>query len=756
MATFEELQRSFRECNFGKIYCSALDGQKREPCPTELTPGQKEKLTVMFKKKKDQLVIDELRTIIWDVLCADHQAKHRNYEKQVEARWKKEFPMEEYPLMNFSVNRSRSRTTSLSRPSTPTPQPKISPSSSGKHLTAYFPSSSPHSTPVIEEDVAHYSPLVHRSSYDLSEKTVVESIEPVPLEQLSTKGDENGVGDVSRFESSPAQDGQVEQEGLDLEEGLLDHRWGDRSAAVGGEKSERRQYYVYRDRDGKLKKEPEQSFDRLAPTNTSRSTPSKLEDPFIDTDLRDFSPPETSKRPSKFPKSREPSERIPSPSVLPLTKRSNHAYGTMTRDAIYDRHPRDNESNVINLIHKEVNYRDQKSFGRVGWLYVVRDPELELIKIGFTKQVPPKHRPPGQQRFRRFKSECKLSSDAELIEDDDKEGVILCKHLEDLVHEDLRPHRIYFDCECGLVRGRHLTEHHEWYDITTEVALDTVKLWREFIRRDPYGLISNGSKHRLQDYWLERLNHRPVAAADEKHEHHARRLERWRTILQTQSSQTFGPAVPASKLNIIEPSAVNFSGFKIKEEEDPSSTSLYDLPPATVEQQDFPPLPDTNSPDILRNGEFCSRPTTPASSMAAVTRSNSLAAREVVAESVESSAERLVTAENDFATLSETEALATMEIEEVNGIAIEDFATKTFRLSDLIGSLDVRLRKHHAGLPSRSAYDDLFTFRWPFASAVILATCSSHLPPALSWLFWLVFLPFFVAELREWHHEEAV
>jgi hypothetical protein len=57
-------------------------------------------------------------------------------------------------------------------------------------------------------------------------------------------------------------------------------------------------------------------------------------------------------------------------------------------------------------------------------------------------------------------------------------------------------------------------------------------------------------------------------------------------------------------------------------------------------------------------------------------------------------------------------------------------------------------------LPARTISADLFQLRWPLACLVAFVLHSPFNPPALSFVMWSVFLPFFVAELRGWELAE--
>lgn len=743
MATFKDMQTSFKEGKTSACLCIATEN--RVPCTTNLTKGQKKKLTRLFDEAEHKLDVTHLRKIIFEVLCKRHQdSSHRTYEDQVEDRWREESPVKQLPDDDFDQRRSPSRRSSLSNPSTPTRQ--------SRSKSPFF-----NKSPTLSPNDVRESPL-HRRRSDShpAEDSVFASIEPIPQGPSTPVQNGTTIGNTSQSEYSPAPDELLEVEGLDLEKGLVDHQWGDRSATVTGERSETRQYKVYLDENTDLQREPKQEpAAEHHLERTVESNPVDANDPFLENNSRPSLSPRSRKKSWKFEKSRTRSIGSRSPSTPPANERAKQAYATMAGDAMYDRKPRDNEANVVNIIHKPLDYNDK---GRDGWIYALRDPELGLVKIGMTKQKPPKHAFPGDQRFQNFRAECQLSSVASMIEDADQAGIALFRRLEELVHEDLRPHRWYFDCNCGLNKsGRQPTEHHEWYDVSNEVALKTINLWRRFVMSNPYGELRNGDRHILEDKWLQRLNDRPLVAADEEHTHHEQRIQRWSTLLRLDLPQSSDKTlIPTSDLPTPEPETADLSQVKI--EEDLNCSSLYKIPPAPDEPLAVPPLSDTKAFDILLNDNLHSFPTTPGTSTAAGTRSSSRDARGTLAGSGQSLANFPQALQDEIVEYPTNPPAVEAELTEnadAPGIAVQDFATETFKLADSLGLLDTLLRKQRPGLPARSAYDDMCTFRWPLSTAVVLAMCSSYIPPPLSASFWLVFLPFFVAELREWHHEDG-
>ena len=755
MATFKDVQESFQNGDTSKYRCIAIIGNKHERCLIELTPGQKENLARMFREDQDELDVDDLRTIICDVLCSRHQT--RNYKGQVEARWREEFSAAEFPKMNFSQIRSPSRTTKLSRPSTPKPNT----SSSKSNLSPPSSSSSFRSHNQVKPELQSLPPG-GQPSFSAAEDTVLETIEPNSPQVTSGEVDKGDDGDLSQFVSTPAKDYSIPIEGLDLRNGLLDHRWGDSSETVSGKRDNNRRIHVYFLRNGEVKKEAAEDANELPEVEGLQSEDARHITPresavvtppdvlaHASRDAESSPSPTSRKRASPYPKSRSRTLCTRSPSAPPTTPREVLAWSTMEGDAMYDRPPQVNERNVVQMIKREIPGTGKSRLGKPGWVYAIRDPNLDLVKIGYTTEAPPLglEEQAGHKRLKAFERDCK-ASEAFILGGISQVSVLAFRRLEGLIHEDLRPHRWYFECECGMKRGRkmHNTEHHEWYKITDQVAIDTVKLWRDFILQGPYGDLSENEDHHLQSDWIKKLDRRTGVDVNEKHEDHERRIKRWRSLFQSEGSP--------------EDADMKSRGLRdIKIEEDLyNNLSLQDIPTLPVEPANAPSRPELKSPSFELNGSHHSLTTSPATSTGLVSRSNSRDTRSNDKKpTVSQQGPRQQHQEQLSGSAESPEAtqIGSTERAEANNIHIHDFAAKSFAAINLLGTLDTFLQRHHAGLPSRSAYDDIYTFRWAFSTAIILAMYSSYVPPHLSTLSWAIFLPFFVAELREWHREEA-
>ena len=172
---------------------------------------------------------------------------------------------------------------------------------------------------------------------------------------------------------------------------------------------------------------------------------------------------------------------------------------TMLGDVSYERPPARNQEQVLELMRTSLSYNDGEE--KRGSVYVVRDPKLELVKIGFTTDF-------VEKRVHTIESQCQAASQKWQIEHDASNTPIFAyRRLEKLVHRDLAPHRWYFMCECGSTKGTKsgFTEHQEWFSVSPEIALKTIKLWRSFLLRNPYGEPLWNTNMQLEGPWIARI-----------------------------------------------------------------------------------------------------------------------------------------------------------------------------------------------------------------------------------------------------------
>jgi hypothetical protein len=210
-----------------------------------------------------------------------------------------------------------------------------------------------------------------------------------------------------------------------------------------------------------------------------------------------------------------------------MTPELESVFAEMKGDQSYHEPVWKNEADVVDLIKMDFAYTDKQVCGRVGHVYAFRDRKRDLVKIGFSRSV--------RSRVSDIVRKCHLSPDIDMISDDKEEGILAFKRLEHLVHADLSPHRFYFPCVCGV-------DHHEWYEISDKHALETIRVWREFLKQDPYGPVDKIDHYRLQSKWVSRLGQREEVPEAEDHEDHERRLQRWRRLFTPLSEAAPIPA----------------------------------------------------------------------------------------------------------------------------------------------------------------------------------------------------------------------
>ena len=216
------------------------------------------------------------------------------------------------------------------------------------------------------------------------------------------------------------------------------------------------------------------------------------------------------------------------PSATRQTKRAKRAARTKERDATYQRSVRRNERSVVDLLNTLLEITEKspprKSENKSpGYVYAIRDPELGLVKIGATTQA-------ISNRLGQIRSGCKANADLYIVAGDDNEPVFAYQRLEKLIHEDLQPHRWYFNCLCGSKKGR---RHREYFKIDDEIATRTLKVWKDFIKLRPYGEANTPGVYELQPPWPERCKDRvrPLKGEEEHHDHE-KRLDRWTKLVK--------------------------------------------------------------------------------------------------------------------------------------------------------------------------------------------------------------------------------
>ena len=106
----------------------------------------------------------------------------------------------------------------------------------------------------------------------------------------------------------------------------------------------------------------------------------------------------------------------------------------------------------------------------------------------------------------------------ELVYDKEQLVVAHAYKLERLVHTELSYFQRRRHCRCRNTKS----EHHEWYEISDEEAVNTVQIWRRFVQMSPYK--SNGN---LSAFWEDRVNTLKEPREELDHQDHQLRHERW-------------------------------------------------------------------------------------------------------------------------------------------------------------------------------------------------------------------------------------
>ena len=210
------------------------------------------------------------------------------------------------------------------------------------------------------------------------------------------------------------------------------------------------------------------------------------------------------------------------------TTRGELAYSTMRPGKGQRCSVRDIERQVRDILRSPVMHYHKRRSTTTGFIYALRDPELDLVKIGFTVRD-------IDVRTNRIKTICRPSeAGLELIAHERIPGFV--QRAEQVIHQDLAPHEMIFDCACGLSRSRkgELTTHREWYNITADIAAATLEMWARFFRKNPYNPYTTASPDvsTLKSVWCKRLEKQWSASEIETHQDHGERLRRWAALLE--------------------------------------------------------------------------------------------------------------------------------------------------------------------------------------------------------------------------------
>ncbi|EUC43105.1 hypothetical protein COCMIDRAFT_76994, partial [Bipolaris oryzae ATCC 44560] len=148
-----------------------------------------------------------------------------------------------------------------------------------------------------------------------------------------------------------------------------------------------------------------------------------------------------------------------------------------------------------------------------GFIYVLQDPgrKESVWKIGYTKRV-------YNERIDEHSNCCNFEP---FIAHVSAQAIQNCKLLEKLIHRDLC-HKVRYRSCPNKIKG-----HTEWFEVSEEVAVQTVKKWERFIHEEkPYD--SQGNLNVVWSYVLEKRSPAALGVLDMSHD---ARQEQWADIL---------------------------------------------------------------------------------------------------------------------------------------------------------------------------------------------------------------------------------
>lgn len=172
-----------------------------------------------------------------------------------------------------------------------------------------------------------------------------------------------------------------------------------------------------------------------------------------------------------------------------------------------------------------VSQASDPALAKEGFVYAFRDNDFQLIKIGSTASL--------EKRKAEIERKCGFVNGLTLVA---AAKVKAYKRLENIVHQDLAPHRRFFDCACGQsTTNKGFTRHQEYFQIDDAAAVSTLQLWADFVQEQPWeqdpwtGRF--GRNISLRKEWRDKLHTPSKVKSHEKHEAHDERIKRWRDVL---------------------------------------------------------------------------------------------------------------------------------------------------------------------------------------------------------------------------------
>ena len=369
---------------------------------------------------------------------------------------------------------------------------------------------------------------------------------------------------------------------------------------------------------------------------------------------------------------------------------------------------RENERSVARQLTEDLEIKDD----RPGYVYAIRDPELNLIKIGSTVQS-------ISARLGQLRSACKPGAGLQVVAGNDDNPVLATLRLERLIQKDLQPHRWLFHCICGPKKN---TRHQEWFDISDETAARTLDVWKNFILQDPYGPLKFGRTFLLTNFWNDKVRSRELPNNEEEHDHHETRLQRWKRLLRP----TPMPEVATEEDNKESPAIQIAQDSSVDEKHQAKSRST--APPYFVFTAQNGGSARPSSSGLISTPQSEIKASKTLLHPKEPTRRTQSADGRSAAEQKEN--------ENNKSPPSKQNTLSP-RLKASEGLKAT-FAELVSELGSMIEQVPPQVK------------NDLIQFRWPLSFGLTLAVFSSYAPPSLAFITWWIFLPCFVAELRSW------
>ncbi|KAK4902068.1 hypothetical protein LTR27_000970 [Elasticomyces elasticus] len=475
------------------------------------------------------------------------------------------------------------------------------------------------------------------------------------------------------------------------------------------------------------------------------------------------------------------------------------AWATMKGDISYEDSVASNAQKVASLLLNWQGFTDSKATDTKGWVYIVRDPELDLVKIGSTQNR-------IGTRVRAVQTQCKATShDWKIIRGEQEERdqqevpIYAYKLLEKLVQADLAPHRWYFECACGLNKPKIVpgyTQHQEWFDVSDQTALATLQLWRSFLLQMPFDFPSSGGKLQLNPKWHKRLSQCQFSfdASDENHDTHELRLDRWRGLLDDTALKSRHIAVKGEEV------AVKGEEVAVKDEE--VAVKIEDMEADTVDTnakhgqtevkrecdndggnaigiaiKPEPAVDDEKTSKQVPSPLIVAKPTpsiaivlsTPQYGNAGFASQNGSSKTLVLgieepAPAVDHEAPEHHTVLDESSRRDSANSTTSVHpseqlLSDHSTLAPSANATITategrsmhLDFDPLFRKVTALLNTKKPSISERTILEDLISLRWPLACLMAFALHGPYVPATLSVFMWTVFLPFFIAELRGWY-----